>query len=489
MSIVPADPVAKTATGLVRGFVEEDTAVFLGIPFAAPPFGERRFLPPEPAQSWDGTRDALAFGPTAPQRDPVATIIPEPVERGDDCLNLNIYTPDIGDARLPVLVYIHGGGWVSGCNRSPWYRGTRFARDGVVVVTVGYRLGVEGFLDIDGAPPNRAVLDWLSALEWVQDNIAAFGGDPYKITIGGQSAGSAACITLLVDPKARGLFRGVIAMSGTSDTRMARSASAELAEKIAAHLGVRPTREELAAFSPDELIDAHASVAANPFTAQALTSAFDPRLPGLRPYVDGEIIPEHPYKTIASGAGGDVALLAGSTAEELNGLLRMQRATFTDAATKGLAAMGLEGERLERYLAHVGTTDVVDAFAQAVTDRSFRAPLAHMLDDRAAIGASTYGYQFTWCSPLFDGAVGSAHCLDIPFAFDNLDAERVADGLIGPNPPQELADEMHRAWVGFISDGDPGWHAYALDRRAVMTFDVPSKLADDPLRVERELFG
>jgi para-nitrobenzyl esterase len=483
-----ADLVAKIRSGAVRGFVEEQAAVFLGIPFAEPPFGKRRFLPPEPAASWDGTRDALTYGPTAPQRDPVATIIPEPVERGEDCLNLNVFTPATRDGGLPVLVYVHGGGWVSGCNRSPWYRGSRFARDGVVVVTIGYRLGIEGFLDIEGAPPNRAVLDWLCALQWVQDNVAAFGGDPTNVTIGGQSAGSAACLTLLVNPRAKGLFHRVIAMSGTSDTRMARTASAELAEKMAAHLGVRPTREAFAAFTPDELIDAHGAVAANPFTAQALTSAFDPRLPALRPYVDGEIIPEHPYKTIASGAGRDVALLAGSTAEELNGLLRTQRATFTDAAARGLAAMGVEGERLDRYMNHVGTTDIVDAFAQAATDRSFRAPLAHLLEDRAAINAPTHGYQFTWRSPLFDGAVGSAHCLDIPFVFDNLDAERVADGLIGSNPPQQLADEMHKAWVGFITGGDPGWPAYVAGNRAVMEFDVPSHVADDPLHLERELF-
>ncbi|HYZ92419.1 MAG TPA: carboxylesterase family protein [Actinomycetota bacterium] len=483
-----SDPVVRTSSGAVRGFVEEQAAVFLGIPFAEPPFGARRFLPPERVAPWDGTREALAYGPTAPQRDPVTTIIPEPVERGDDCLNLNVYTPDPGDARLPVFVYIHGGGWVSGCNRSPWYRGTRFARDGVVVVTIGYRLGIEGFLDIEDAPPNRAVLDWLSALHWVQDNAAAFGGDPANVTIGGQSAGSAACLTLMVNPRAEGLFHRVIAMSGTSDTRMARSASRELAEKMAAHLGVSVTREAFSRFTPDDLIDAHAAVAANPFTAQALSTSFDPRLPALRPYVDGEVIPEHPYKTIAAGAGRDVALLAGSTAEELNGLIRMQRATFADRAGSGLKAMGLEGERLTRYLEHVRSADLVDAFAQACTDRSFRAPLADLLEDRAALGAPTHGYQFTWRSPVFDGVVGAAHCLDVPFVFDNLDAERVADGLIGPDAPQQLADRMHGAWVGFITNGDPGWPAYTKDDRLVMEFDERSDVAEDPLRIQREVF-
>lgn len=484
-----ADPIVRTRSGDVRGFVDENANVFLGIPYAAPPFGERRFLPPVPPEPWDGTRDALRYGPTAPQHDPVATIIPEPVERGEDILNLNLFTPDLGDARLPVLVWIHGGGFVSGCNRSPWYRGTRFARDGVVVVSIGYRLGVEGFLDIDGAPPNRAVGDWIRALEWVHDNIGAFGGDPDKVTIGGQSAGSAACLILMTNPHARGLFRRVIAMSGTSDTRMLRQASTELGQKIAAHLGVEPTREALAAYAPDDLIEAHAAVATNPFTAQALGTSFDPRLPTLKPYVDGEIILEHPYKQIASGSGSDVALLAGSTAEELNGLIRSQRATFGhDRATAGLATMGLEGERLDRYMQHVGG-DVVDVFAQAATDRSFRAPLAELLEDRTGTDAATFGYQFMWKSPLFEGAVGSCHCLDVPFVFDNLDAERVVDGLHGPNSPQELADEMHSAWVRFITDGDVGWPGYGSDRRTTMEFDAPSRVADDPLRIQRELFG
>ena len=483
------ESIAKTQSGTVRGRIVEDAHVFLGIPFAAPPVGPNRFEPPLPVEPWSGTREALDYGPTAPQRDPGITIIPEPVERGDDFLNLNVFTPNLGDARLPVLVWIHGGGFVSGCNRSPWYRGTRFARDGVVVVSVGYRLGVEGFLDFEGAPPNRAVLDWVCALQWVQENIAAFGGDPDRVTIGGQSAGSAACLALLANPRSAGLFRRVIAMSGTSDTRMPREASTELGEKIAVHLGVRPTRDDLAAFTPDELIEAHAAVAANPFAAESLTTAFDPRMPALKPYVDGDVIPEHPFRAIASGAGKDHALLAGSTAQELNGVVRFRQGLDAETATKSLATMGFRGEKLDRYLAHVGVTDVVAAYAQATTDRAFRLPLAQLLEDRAQLHAPTFGYQFQWPSPVGDGAVGAAHCLDIPFAFDNLDAERVTDGLIGPNAPQTLADEMHRAWVRFITDGDSGWPAYEADRRAVMEFDAPSALVDESFATLRELFA
>ncbi len=260
----------RTTSGAVRGFDEDGAHVFLGIPYAAPPLGANRFGVPVPPEKWDGMRECRAYGPTAPQRDPGMTIIPEPVEPGDDFLNLNIFTPDVGDAKLPVFVYIHGGGFVSGCNRSPWYRGTRFARDGVVVVTIGYRLGVEGFLDIEGAPPNRAVLDWIAALEWVHENIANFGGDASNVTIGGQSAGSAACLTLMVNPRAKGLLHRVIAMSGTSDTRMPREALTEAAAKLASELGVAPSRDDLTRFSPRDLVDAWDDLFGNPFTADAV---------------------------------------------------------------------------------------------------------------------------------------------------------------------------------------------------------------------------
>jgi para-nitrobenzyl esterase len=479
--------VVQTVSGAVQGFTDESAHVFLGVPFAAPPFGEHRFAAPAPVDPWDGVRECLAYGPTAPQKDPVSTIIPEPVERGEDILNLNVFTPELGDAKLPVFVWIHGGGFVSGCNRSPWYRGTRFARDGVVVVSLGYRLGVEGFLDLEATLPNRAVLDWIAGLRWVQENIAAFGGDPSAVTIGGQSAGSAACLVLATNPRAKGMFGRVVAMSGTSDTRMPRERLTELGEKMAAHLGVRPTREDFARFTPYQLIDAHGAVGSNPFTADALGASFDPRSPALKPFVDGEIVGEHPFRVIADGGTKDLDLLTGATANEINGVIHMN--VDEEAAQQALGAMGLVGEKLDRYMSHTGAGNPVAALAQAATDRAFRGNLAQLLEDRAASGGRTFGYEYRRPSPLFDGLPGAAHCLDIPFAFDNLDAERVEDGLIGPNPPQALADEMHGAWVRFIKTGDAGWPAYDAERRPVMVFDDTSRVAEGHLDLELELFG
>src|SRR5689334_17303181 len=207
-------PEVKTQSGVVRGRDEDGTAVFLGIPFAAPPVGAARFAAPSPPAGWDGVRDTVTDGASAPQPDRQFTLIPEPVIPGEDCLNLNVFTPAPGAARLPVLVWMHGGGFVAGCNASPWYRGHRFARDGVVVVIINYRLRIEGFLAVDGAPANRVLLDWLAALEWVQENVAGFGGDPANVTLAGQSAGAIGTATLLAVPRARGLFRRVGLMSG-----------------------------------------------------------------------------------------------------------------------------------------------------------------------------------------------------------------------------------------------------------------------------------
>ena len=239
--------VAETKTGAVRGFWRIQSAAFLGIPFAEQPYGDLRFLAPVPVRPWSGVRDALRYAPT-PQRKALAeiTTIPEPSIPGDDILNLNVFTPrpkttSGSEEPLPVLVYIHGGGYIAGSPASPWYDGAAFNRDGVVTVTVSYRLGFDGFGWLPDAPPNRGILDWLLALEWVRDNIAQFGGDPARVTIAGQSAGGGAVMTLLTLPRARGLYTAAASISGVpSDIPLERAkrTTAALAER----LGVTPDR-------------------------------------------------------------------------------------------------------------------------------------------------------------------------------------------------------------------------------------------------------
>lgn len=464
------------APGRVRGRIEQDTAVFLGVPYAAPPFGENRFAAPAPVAPWEGIRDALRYGATAPQPHRQHTLVPEPVIEGEDCLNLNVFTPDPGGAGLPVLVWIHGGGFTAGGNASPWYSGCRFARDGVVVVCINYRLGAEGFLAIEDAPPNRAVRDWIAALRWVQENISAFGGDPSRVTVAGQSAGGVACAALLTCPPARGLFRHAICMSGASMAWAGPERVRALAQALAHELGVPPTRAALASVDPDRVVAVQdAAVARLSRGSEAVRMAFGP-------VVDGELVLAAPYDSIRRGVPS-VRLMVGATGEEFN---------VTAAATPG----GVDEARLERRLGRMGLgPDAIAAYrtsmsgaepwrvlGQAVTDSTFKAPAIRLADAWAGGGGSVHAYDFDWRTGV--GDMGAVHCLDIPFAFDNLDASGVEE-VAGAAPPQALADAVHGSWVRFVVDGQPGWEAYEPVRRPAMVFDETCKVVEDPWQLAR----
>lgn len=439
--------------------------MFLAIPYAASPFGSNRFQAPVRPEPWDGVHPVLEYGQTAPQPHRQFTLVPEPVTPGPECLNLNVFTPaDAGpNAGLPVLFWIHGGGFTAGCNASTWYRGEPFASQGVVTVSVNYRLGAEGFLVIDGAPTNRAVRDWLLALEWVQDNITAFGGDPGKVTIAGQSAGGVACSTLLAVPSAKGRFRSAICMSGSRPPTTLASDAEALTRSVAERAGVAPTLEGLRSVDPDTLVD-----------AQADSDSFGP-------VVDGDLIPERGLPVDPA-----VAVLAGATAEE------------TVLAMRGLAG-NMDEERLARRLGRLGAPDGEataaayrarypdlehwQSYGRAVSDFRFKAPTDRLVGAWARGGGRAWLYAFEWRSGI-DG-YGSVHCLDIPFVFDNLAAVGAPE-VTGAGAPQELADAMHGAFVRFVTSGDPGWPSYDDERRAGMVFDTPSHVVDDPYRFERE---
>jgi para-nitrobenzyl esterase len=485
------EPVATTTAGEVRGADDEGAFTFLGVPYAAPPFGAHRLLAPAPPEPWDGVRDALAYGPTSQQPlDEIVGGIPEPSIPGEDILTVNVFTPDLGGANLPVLMWIHGGGFFAGSPASPWYRGTRFARDGVVVVSIGYRLGAEGFLALDGAPANRAVLDWLAALRWVQDNIANFGGDPGNVTIAGQSAGAVAVTTLLAMPQDRvqGLFRRAISASGVARATPPDEAAA-LAATITGHMGVEATRDAVAARPFVELHTAQMTLRA----ARSQASLMEPSGDGamgqmpFAPIIDGDLVAGKPLKAIAGGAGAGVDLLAGATLQETNFGVRGSVADIDEPTlVLVLAGLGLPAHEYRSFHRSLAPPDVV---AQAVTDRVFRSRVVSLAEARVAGGAGrTFTYEFRWPSPLLDGAIGAGHCLDLPFAFDLLDAPEVGD-LAGPQPPQSLADLVHRSWVGFVTSGDPGWPAHDLDTRQTMVFDVESGVQADPLAAERQLWA
>jgi len=471
-----SEPVTSTDRGWVRGLATPHGFAFRGIPFARAPFGPRRFRAPEPTGRWQGVRPATQSAPTAPQPATGFTMIPEPTIDGGDspeCLSLNVFTPELGAAGLPVMVWIHGGGFATGTPSSTWYDGDRFARDGVVVVSVGYRLGAEGFLSIPGAPDNRAVMDWLAALEWVQRNVAFFGGDPNRVTVAGQSAGGAATMLLTTLPKARGLFRAAIPMSGTIFPTPSAEESLALTEGFARHLGIAPKVSEFERFSPADLVEAQTAVTAP--RPRSVGNGVRRDLP-FCPVVDGEVVPRHPMEAVASGAGSDLALLVGTTSEEFTATARRPAMT-EQRAEKRLAALGLADAGQVAYRAR--NADPGLRVAQAVTDRTFRMPALRVAEARSAAPAPTFAYEFSWRTPAL-GGLGAVHCLDIPFVFDVLD-DGHAKVVAGEDAPQQLADDMHGRWVAFVKDNDAGWTPFEGTTRATMVFDATSEVVEDLL--------
>ena len=321
MAISVTDVVVRTAQGPVRGRAAGGVVAFKGIPYAAPPFGPNRFRPRQPHAPWDGVREALEYGPTAPKPpypEPLDAVLPEPVIEGDERLNLNIWTPDASARGLPVLVWIHGGAFTNGSDAVPAYDGTAFARDGVVCVGSNYRLGVDGFLFLGDGVAHLGLLDQVAALRWVRDNIAAFGGDPDQVTIAGESAGGMSVTTLLSMPLADGLFRRVIAESGAGHHALSRGTAQRVGGYLADKLGVPATREALAQVPLATLRSAQMELGAE------ATAAPDPARWGevaanymlFEPVVEGAVLPRLPIESIAAGAGGSIDLLTGTTSEE-----------------------------------------------------------------------------------------------------------------------------------------------------------------------------
>ena len=456
------DPIVQIAPGRVRGAWRGGSAAFLGIPFAQPPVGDLQFAAPVPPEPWDGVRDAVVYGATA-KREKLGekTLIPEPAVAGDSTLNVNVFTPSPGDpdAALPVLVYIHGGGYTEGSPASPWYDGASFNRDGVVTVTISYRLGFDGFGHIAGVPSNRGVRDWLAALEWVRENIAAFGGDPARVTIAGQSAGGGAVLTLLGMPAAQGLFHAAWALSpvlADVSAERARTHSAKLANLA----GVPPTRAGFASVGEQRLVDLqHPAVSPDSKNPLAPVRAILDDGLSWGPVVDGDLLARPTIDSLRAGVGSDIPLVLGATDDEFTGVT--DRAKYTLRLMPVALALGklnVDAATRAAYLAanaqqrRKGTAAMLGRFA---SDSVFRVNVVRVAEARA--DAATWVYRFAWPSPITGWA---CHCLDVPFWFDCLDAERVG-AIAGDDPPRALAAALHGSAVAFIRDGEPGWPAWS----------------------------
>lgn len=479
------EPVCTTRQGQVSGRISaEGVASFLGVPYAKAP----RFGPPEPAEPWEGIRPAVAYGPTPPKAryaPPLDALIPETFVAagpGESYLNLNVWTPSptSGGAGLPVMVWIHGGSFTNGSSADPTYDGTAFARDGVVLVSVNYRLGTEGFLHLAGVPDNRGLLDQIAALEWVRDNIASFGGDPGRVTVFGESAGAMGIGVLLGTERARGLFRRAILESGATHHFLRPASAALITARLAEKLGIEPTAAAFAAVPEDVLRPAQAELRAE------IGARPDPALWGeaalnmmpFEPVVDEHVLP-------ASDCG--VELLVGSNREEyLLFLVPTERLRLvSEARLRGAAeTYGLDPDKaLALYRESRPQAMPGEIFDALTTDWFYRVPAIRLAE---AVPGS-HLYEFAWRSPRFDGRLGACHAVELGFVFDLVGSDAYTP-MLGEGAPQALADTMHGAWVAFATTGDPGWAPYDRDSRTTMVFDEESATVDDPRPQERELW-
>ncbi|MEW2166241.1 carboxylesterase family protein [Streptomyces sp. NPDC007084] len=472
------DPVVATPYGRVRGRYENGIAVFRGIPYAAPPFGPRRFRPPVPPEPWDGVRDAGAFGPTPPKppySEAFGRLLSDPSVPGDDCLNLNVWTPSPDPAaRLPVMVWLHGGSLTRGSSAVPVCDGRAFARDGIVFVSLNYRLGVEGYGLFPDAPANAGLRDQLAALEWVRESVGAFGGDPGRVTLAGQSAGAISTGALLASPRAEGLFQRAVLQSGPPEASD-RDKVRRMVRRMATRLKIPATAEAFAAVDRDLLLRTQADVGR--LSSPVLGG------PAFGIVVDGDLVPRDPMEALTEGAAPDVSLLLGWTRDEYRlwlapgGLLdRVDR--LGPVALAGAMARCHCGHEVPRgYRALHPEARTADLVGQLVTDHILRVPLHRLADSHSSdahgsdahgsdvddagahdgLRAPAYVYEFAWPSNVPD--LGACHALELGFVFDTPDVPE-SEKLAGEGAPHELADAMHGAWVRFAVDGDPGWQAW-----------------------------
>ncbi|HVM09662.1 MAG TPA: carboxylesterase/lipase family protein [Acidimicrobiales bacterium] len=492
--------VVETSAGALRGSIDDaGTAVFRGIPFAAPPVGDRRFAPPAPLEPWDGTRDATAFGAASVQaggrlegRD-----TPNPtgmfgnifgagdLDVAEDCLFLNLWTPAVDDRKRPVLVWIHGGAFRMGTGALPGYDGAALAQNGdVVVVTINYRLGILGFLyapELGAA--NAGLLDQVAALEWVTREIERFGGDPDQVTVFGESAGAKSVECLMAMPAARGLFRRAVMQSTYAIPMDTESATAK-------------TQAMLDALGTDDHAELRRVPLLKLLEVDAATMAAGGAVGGGGgPVVDGTVLPDHPVDAFRRGDAAEIDTIIGTTLDEsrLFGAFMGGFDEIDDESAIARIAMFVGGgdqqvakEALEVYRrAHAETgasTGNVDIALAVQTDRMFRQHSIALAESLSDHNPSTYMYLFAWRSPVMDGKLGACHGIEIPFVFGNLDSGmgRVAGD---PSTTRPLSDEVQPAWLSFARTGDPGngWPPYDTSSRTTIVFGNEVSVEADPL--------
>ncbi|MFI9508206.1 carboxylesterase/lipase family protein [Nocardia sp. NPDC052566] len=480
-------PVIALPQGKIRGLRTDSVSAFLGIPYAAAPVGPALFQAPGPAPTWDDERDATRFGPTAPQLGygpPTEDILENPIIEGGEFLNLNVWTPDPGGSGLPVLVWIHGGAYRFGSSAVSMYDGRAFARDGVVLVSINYRLGAIGYALLDDAPANRGLLDQLAALRWVRDNIAAFGGDPDRVTVAGESAGSMSVADLFAAPGAAGLFQRAIMQSSDGKVASLPEDARRVAADLAERLGIATTTAEFGAVEVPTLLKTERAQVGEFAISQtaarwgASVIAAGKGIMPFTPVIDGASLVSSPLDAIAAGAAREIPLLVGANADESRLFTAPPGLTATLPAETlaGYAAVvGLSPDDVAVYTANRPDATPGDIFSAIMSDQTFRVPTTRMAQAATAAGGTAHVYEFAWQTTHL--GLRACHALEIPFVFDTLSSPGMPMMTGTDVPPQQVADDMHRTWVEFAKGNAPDWPAYDAQARTVMVFQSPRSAA------------
>jgi hypothetical protein len=483
--------VAQTESGKVGGFLQDGIYIYKGIPYAK----AERFMPPQPADKWEGVRSSRMFGPTCPQAVRMGWGADEHAFAfhwddgypGEDCLRVNIWTPGLNDGKKrPVMVWLHGGGYAAGSGQElPSYDGFNLAKKGdAVVVTLNHRLNVLGFLDLSAygdkyaKSGNAGLLDLVAALQWVNKNIAAFGGDAQNVTIFGQSGGGGKVSTLLATPSAKGLYHKAIVQSGSMLRTMDAKYSRRIGAAVMDELGLKASQiDELQQMPYERLLAAGEKAVAKVKAEAEKEDGISTFIFGWAPTVDGDVLPAQPFDPQAPAQSKDVPVMIGTTLHEFT------MSTYVPAfrtITKEKAVEFLKqryGDRTDDFLAAFEKAypgyrpkDLVDV------DFVFRPGAVEQARLKAAQqGAPVYMYMFAWESPVLDGMFRSTHCMEIPFAFNNAMVHASMTG--GGAEAQALAEKMSGAWLNFARTGNPNaeglpqWDAYTEEGGATMFFN------------------
>ena len=510
-------PIVDTGSGRVRGFLRRGIHTFLGIAYGADTSGAGRFRPPAPPQSWSGVRLAYQYGDIAPQPPRLPRSLDDMAfmeesllsglgggVQSEDCLRLNVWTPDLADGRRPVMVWLHGGHFAIGSGHDlAAYEGSNLARRGdVVVVTLNHRLNVLGHLSLGQFDPefagsgNVGMLDIVLALEWVRDNIAAFGGDPSCVTIFGQSGGGAKVSTLMAMPLAKGLFHRAIMQSNCAFRQTDLATASALAEAVFDELGIR--RGDLKA------MQAVPYAALSQAELAAVAKLSPPANPARRnrrvrwePVVDGLVLPRHSFDPDAPLLSADVPLLVGTTLNEFtNAIGRPDMPHMTEAQMRQelRSAFGRVGDEVFEVFSsrHAGERpSELLSLALSATIRQCAVKMARLKAAQAA--APTWMYWFVWKTPALEGRPGAYHNAELPFVFDNVDRCAVATG--DTEEARLLCAAVAGAWVSFARTGDPNhaglpmWSPVTVTGAETMIFDRTNRFSANPDEAERVIVG